>query len=113
MASISSIRLKCEPLRYLAFGSIAAGYAGIGTALLHPARMILVQNLTDALLMFSFDAVDDHFPLAAGDKLILDITTNKSVVNSFVWPEAQRLYVRQVLVPTTGSVALTVFYGAE
>jgi hypothetical protein len=113
MASISSIRLKCEPVRSLAFGLIVAGYTGVSTALLKPARIILVQNLTDAALMFSFDAVDDHFPLPAQGQFVLDITANKSLTQGFYLAEGQRLYVKRIGTPASGSVYLTVFYGAE
>jgi len=107
-----SVRLLAEPLRSLAFGAIGAAYIGVGTSIDNPARMILVQNFTDETLMFSFDGVEDHFPLVESAHLILDIAGNRTSESGFYLAEGQRLYVKEILVtPTTGSVYLTVFYG--
>ena len=111
-----SIRLLAEPVRSLAHGSILGGgaYVGIGTAIDHPARMILIQNFTDADLMCSLDGINDHFPMLNYSHLILDITSNRTTEGGgFYLSEGQRLYVTQITAPTTGSIYLTVFYGKE
>lgn len=110
-----SIRLLAEEVRTLAHGSIpvAGTYMGVGTAISNPARMILVQNFTDAIVMFSFDGVTDHFPLILNSYMILDIASNKTRDSGFFLSEGQRLYVTQLGVPTSGSVYLTVFYGKD
>jgi len=104
-------RIYPETLRSLAFGSIGAGYAGVGTAISNPARMWLIQNLTDALLLFSFDGINDHFPLNTNTSIIIDVTANKTIDQGFFIKEGQRLYVKQSGVPSSGSVYLTSFYG--
>ena len=73
-----SIRMRFEDLRSLASGSIAAGYTGVGVRVSHPVRQFFIQNLTDALLLFSFDGVNDHFPLPANGFYLSDITSNKT-----------------------------------
>ena len=111
-----SIRLLAEEVRSLGHASILGGgaYIGIGTSIDHPARIMLVQNFTDADLMFSFDGITDHFPLLNKSHLILDISSNKtSQGGGFYLAEGQRLYVTQITAPTTGSVYLTVFYGKD
>jgi len=110
-----SIRLLAEEVRSLAHGSILGGgaYIGVGTSIDNPARMILVQNFTDANLMFSFDGVTDHFPMIKSSHMILDITSNKTRESGFFLSEGQRLYVTQLEAPTSGSVYLTVFYGKD
>lgn len=105
------IRLNADPLRSLAFGSIGAGYMGVGTAVSQPVRILFLQNLTDATLMFSFDGIDDHFPLPDNGYLLLDITANKTIGTGFFLAEGQRLYVKRIGIPTEGSVHFTVFYG--
>lgn len=107
-----AIRMRPEVLRSLAFGSIGAGYAGVGTALTKPARIIIIQNYTDAQLMFSLDGVDDHFPLASNGQLILDLSSNKTVDVGFFMAEGDRLYVKNIGSPTMGSVYFTALYGA-
>lgn len=106
-----AIRLQAEPVRSLAAGVIGVGYMGVGTELEYPARIISVQNLTDATLMFSFNGVDDHFPLPADGFLLLDITGNRTVSTGFFIAESTRLYVKLIDEPTTGSVYFTSFYG--
>lgn len=107
-----SIRILAEPVRTLAFGSIGAAYAGVGDSLDNPTRMILIQNLTDTSLMFSFDGVDDHFPLSANSYIILDISSNKTKEAGFFMSEGQRIYVKEIVAPTSGSVYFTAFYGS-
>jgi hypothetical protein len=107
-----ALSMQFEPLRSLAFGSIGGGYMGIGGPLNHPSRQILVQNLTDVLLVFSTDGIDDHFVLPAGGFLLSDITSNKTQQGGFYLAEGSRLYVNDVSgAPTKGGVYFTVVYG--
>jgi len=107
-----AIRFRFDEQRSLAFGSIAAGYMGVGSSLNKPARQIFVQNLTDVLLQFSFDGVTDHFPLPSNGFLVLDIAANKTQSNGFFLAEGERLYVKQVGAPSSGSVYFSIMYGS-
>ena len=107
-----SVRFKAETCKTLAHGSIGAGYSAVGTALSHAARMIVIQNLTDASLYFSFDGVNDHIPLASTSYLVLDISANKTVESGFFMAEGDKLYVKQIGAPTAGNVYFTSFYGS-
>lgn len=112
MSISTSIRLRADVQRSLAFGSIGAAYMGIGTAFTAPIRIIFIQNLTDALLQFSFNGVDDNFPLPAGGFLLLDVTANKTnQASGFFIAEGDRIYVKEVGTPTTGAVYVSNFYG--
>ena len=106
-------RLNFENARSLAFGSIVAGYMGIGTPIDNPARIIFIQNLTDATLWFSNDGVNDKFPLPANGFLLLDVTTNRASTGGALYqPQGERWYVRQLGVPTSGAVYVCVIYGS-
>lgn len=107
------IRLNVETLRSLAFGSIGAAYAGVGTAIEHSARIVLIQNFTDTDMMFSFDGVNDHFPIKASASIVLDLTANKTINTGFFIAEGSRLYVKQIDAPSSGSVYFTIFYGEK
>lgn len=113
MSFSNSKRVYPETARSLAFGAIGAAYAGIGTALENPSRMLLIQNLTDEILWFSFNGVDDHFPINSNVSMVLDVTANAAIAQGFFVAEGQRIYVKRLNVPTTGSVYVTSFYGAE
>jgi hypothetical protein len=107
-----ALSMQFEPLRTLDYTVITGGYMGIGTALDHPARQILVQNLTDVLLVFSTDGINDHFVLPANGFLLSDITSNKTQQGGFYLAEGSRLYVNTVTGdPTKGGVYFTVVYG--
>jgi len=108
-----AIRLVPEPARTLAHGSIGASYMGVGTAFENPIRIIVIQNITDATLMFSFDGIDDHIPLPREGFILLDITANKSIEHGFYIPEGARIYVKQISAPTQGAVYVTAFHGAD
>ena len=107
------IRLAVEPVRSLVFGSIGAAYTGVGTRFDHPVRIMLIQNLTNATLMFSLDSVNDHVALPQGGFLLLDVTANKTQEQGFYISEDSRLYVKEIGTPTSGSVYLSLFYGTD
>lgn len=108
--STLNLRLVPETVRSIAAGSISGTYAGIGTAISNPCRIFLLQNLTDASLMFSFDGIHDHMPLPASGYMLLDIASNKSITEGFFLAQGQRIYVKTLGSPSSGSVYLTVFY---
>lgn len=114
MAANLPVRMLFEPQRTLGFAAIGAAYMGVGTAVDHPVRQFLIWNLTDATLQFSFNGVDDHFPIPQNGYFLDDVTSNKSTVSGgFYLAQGERLYVKQLGVPTTGSVYFTVIYGRE
>ena len=108
-----AIRLVPDTVKSLAFGSVGAAYMGIGTAFDKPIRILLVQNLTDATLMFSFDGVNDHLPLPRDGYILLDVTANKAIEHGYYVAEGTRIYVKEVDTPTVGSVYVSSFYGAN
>ena len=107
------IKLLPETLRSLAYTSIGASYMGIGTALTQPARIIQIQNLTDASLLFSFDGISDHLLLPFNGFILLDVTTNKIEERGFFIAEGTRIYVKESGTPSTGSVYVSSFYGKQ
>lgn len=106
-----SIRLLPEPVRTLAFGGISGAYATVGTPLAHAARIIIFQNFTDGDLMLSFDGINDHLPIANKGFVLLDVTSNKTVVQGFNIAQGTQFYVKQISAPTLGSFYISDFYG--
>ncbi len=102
-----------EAVRSIAFGSISGTYAGIGTAITNPARIVLLQNFTDAPLMISQDGVTDHYPINANSSILLDISSNQTHSMGGFVSAGTRFYVKTITAPGSGSVYLTVFYGAN
>lgn len=114
MSQALAIRLTPETVRSLAFGSIGAAYIGVGTSMTNPIRILILQNMTDVDLMFSFDGINDHLPIPTTGQLVLDITANKTITQGFFLAEGQRIYVKQISgAPASGSVYVSAFYGHE
>lgn len=106
-----STRLVPTTIQSLAFGSIGATYMGIGARFSNSARIVVVTNLTDDLLVFSFDGVNDHFHLPVYTTLTLTITWNDDPDEPFSLPALSRLYVKETFTPSQGSVYVTEFRG--
>lgn len=88
---------------YIAIGSTAGNQA-----LLHPIRLIKIDNTTDVLLTFSFDGINDQFVMPASSSLILDVSTNKVQDGSFFVGKGEVLYATGL--PTSGSVYFSAAY---
>lgn len=107
-----AINLQIENLRFVAAGSISAVYTRIGGPLLNATCLILFQNNTNQVLLFSDDGVHDKFALPASAFLLLDVSSNKSVANGLFFSVGRQFYVRDFgIVPTMGDVFMTSFYG--
>ena len=109
-----SVRMLAQPLRSLAFGSISGTYAAIGSAITNMVRIIHIENLTDALMTFSFTGNTDHFVLPAGGFLLLDLSANKISDGGWFVSEGTQMFVKQTSgAATTGSVYVSAFYAAQ
>ncbi len=104
-------KLRLDPIRSLAFGSIGAAYNAVGTSLADPARLIVFNNLTDASVFFSLDGITDHLILPPNGFKLFDITMNKVHEDGFFIAEGTVIYVKQVSgAPTNGSVYIEVIH---
>lgn len=104
-----------EPLRSLGFVSITLSYVGVGSPFANPCRMIMIDNLTDAELMVSFDGVNDHTVVAANSGKVLDYASNKILpVGQLEQPLGTRVYVKYIgSAPTIHNVYVSVIYAAN
>lgn len=105
------IRMLFEAQRSVTAAEIGSSYIPVDTPIDHPARIIHIQNLTDVTLQFSFDGVNDHFPLPANGFLLLDISSDTTPEQAFFLAKNSSLYVKEIGNPTTGSVYFSVMYG--
>jgi hypothetical protein len=106
-------RAYLEPLRSLAFGSISASYAKVGTETEHPVRLFCITNGTQGDMFFSLDGVTDHMFLKAGSFKLFDIQSNMTPnkESNFVFDKGTQFYVKQDTVPVSGSVYVEILYG--
>ena len=106
------IRLGFETLKSLANGSIGASYTIVGSTFTHPIRILIVNNGTNAALLFSFDGVNDTFYLGASASQTFYISSNKVTDDGLFLPIGSGVYVKQSGTPNSGSVYVSAFYGA-
>ena len=107
-------RANLEALRSLAFGSISAAYASVGTATANPTRIICFTNDTEGNMIFSRDASTDEVFVAAGSFKLFDITSNARPANrsDLVFETGTQWSVRQDEAPVSGSVYIEVIHAA-
>lgn len=106
--------VQFDTLRSLAFGSISGSYAAVGSALLYPARLLVITNQTNGDLFVSTDASHDMLFLVQNTFKLFDLTTNRlNVDQMFVIPAGTQFYVKQSSAPSSGSVYIEVLYGVK
>lgn len=115
----NTIVVAFEDMKTINFAAINDGYNPIGalTAFFeHPIRQLLVNNMTNAALVFSTDGVNNKFSLPANSYAVLDITANKTVPQGGFLPERTRIFVKNRYLgvdPTSGDVDITALYGKD
>lgn len=104
-----------DALRSIAFGSISASYAAVGSALTVKPRILCITNNTQGDMILSTDntlAAGQIF-MKAGTSRVYDLTTNMvpGKDDGFVIGVGTQFYVKQVTAPTSGSVYIENLYG--
>ena len=107
-------RANLEPLRSLAFGSISAAYAAVGTPTDNPIRLICITNNTEGDMIFSRDsaiAAGELF-VAAGSFKLFDVQANinPNKEDRYVFDQGTQWYVKQLEAPVSGSVYIEIMY---
>ena len=109
--SSTSVRIRYENLRTLAFGAISGTYAGVGAAFANPVRILKITNTTDGDLTISFDGVNDKDIVPASSSWIHDYGSNKAETGGQLDQAiGERVYVKGTA--SLGSVYVTVIYAS-
>lgn len=104
--------VSIDTLRTLAFGSISASYAAVGTPFAQPVRLICITNNTAGDMLFSTDGVNDMLFVAKGGFKLFDLGTNRyNVAQTWALPAGTQFYVKQSTAPTSGSVYIEALWG--
>jgi len=106
-------RILPEAQRAAAAVAITPSYSAIGTALLEPAVFVMFVNGTDEDVQISLDGVNDAFPLLAGAAFVFDISSDKVAERGLFISRGTIFYVKEIGVPTTGSVYVSAWYAKE
>jgi hypothetical protein len=104
-------RLLPDAIRSSAFGAIGAAYTAVGAAFANPVRILLLQNLTDAGVLITFNPVRDEMVVPANGFILLDIMCNKSNDGGTFIAQGTTVYVKRLSgAPTSGSFYVSTFY---
>lgn len=104
-------RAAFEAVREVAFGSIGASYAAVGSAITDHARLIRIVNATDAQVYISVDGTTNQIRMAANSFFIMDFSANKVRDDGLFLPVGTVFYAKQVSgAPTTGGLWIEVVY---
>lgn len=113
MTFVAHIRAQFEPLRSVAFGSVGATYAALGTALSSPASALYIRSTLNQDALISLDGVADHLYVGAGASLAIDFGSNKQGTTLLALPRLTQLYQKQGAggASSSGALYLMVLYG--
>jgi len=110
--SLGPLNANVEPIKSLAFGSISASFAKVGTPLAYPSRLLIISNGTDKNMLFSIDGTNTHYFVPSQTSQVLDLNANRDGnKNSFSFAKGTQFWVKQVDAPTSGSVYVSNTYG--
>ena len=101
-------RITFETEQAIAFGSIGAAFAAIGNPFTNALRQMVISNLTDQELTFSFDGTNDHITLGIDSKIVISSNdfSSSDVIPEFV--QGTQVFVKQqILPPTTGTAVVS------
>lgn len=107
-------RVAFEPLRSLAFGSVAASYTAVGGLYDNPARLIKIDNSTDANVLISFNGVDDHIFVPAISAVLFDYASDRvGPEDRLEQPVNTQIYVkRESGAPSSGNVYVSLMFAS-
>jgi hypothetical protein len=107
-------KVNFDTLRSLAFGSISAVYAAVGSATTINPRIMCITNKTQGDMIFSTDNtnVDGQLFVPAGTFKLFDLTANlvPGKDDNFVISVGTIFYVKQVTAPVSGAVYIEYLY---
>lgn len=106
-------RVDFEAIREVAFGSVGAAYAAVGSALADNARIVGFNNGTNADIYVSFDGSTDHLRVAANSFKLFDFTANKVREDGYFLANQTQIYQKRVSgAPTSGTFWVEVVVAA-
>lgn len=111
MAFFKGSKLKFEAVRLVAFGSVGASYAALGTATAKEAAFLMITSSLDKDAYLSFDGSTDHIYIAAGQILPFDIQGNHAGTGTLTLPKGTTIYQKRGPGGASGSGNLVVMVG--
>lgn len=103
--------VRFDSYRTKDFSAITGSYTAVGSPFAHPMRVLHFINKTDADLSISFDGINDNTVIAANGFALYDLTSDQDRTESFRYEQGTQVFVKQITVPSTGTLYLVAIYG--
>lgn len=102
-------KVSPDTIRELAFGSIGASYAAVGTALSSIFGIIGLFNNTNQTVYFSWDGTNNHHKISAGGFRVFDLSACSNGDGDVYGQQGITFYVKHAgVAPTTNEVTVEV-----
>ena len=102
-------RVKNEPLRSILGSALTGSFAPVGSITENSAHMVKIKNGIDGDVTISYDGINDHDIILAGDRDVEDLNTNRSAAASaFVRAAGTQFFAKGSA--TTGSLSVIVIF---
>ena len=102
--------VRFSPMRSLAFGSIGAAYAELGTPFDHEMRVLHFINNTDGDIFISFDGINDNAFAPANSFILYDLTSDQDTGEHFRYQRRTQIQIKYSTAPTEGDFYLVSVY---
>lgn len=96
-----------EPLYSLDSSALSSNYTLLAQTI-NASVVLLLQNLTNEIITYSFDGINDHLELPPNGFLLIDASSNKSLARPLNFQQNQTIYAKGTA--SAGKVNLTSFY---
>lgn len=102
------IKAANETLRSYDSSAGDSSFQSVGSSLSNPARLVKFKNDSNVDITISYDGVDDHDIILAGDREVEDLTANKTILEGLMRPKGTQIYAKSAA--GSGSLYITVIY---
>ena len=110
----ASLKVKYDPIRSIAFGSIGNTHSPIGGRLTNYIILLEICNTTDSDIFISFSGKIDHIIVPAKIHMVKDYATNKVNGDSWGLAAGDFFQVRYIdTAPKEGKVYISAAYAGE
>jgi hypothetical protein len=99
--------VRFDNVRSAAIASITASYTKFGSLFGHSMRVLHFINDSNGTYMFSFDGVNDNFPLVGTSFNLYDLTSDQDDNESFRYEKNTQLWIKYLIAPTSSAGAMT------
>ncbi len=112
-SAMLALRVYAVPVQTVTAASITSSFVATGAAMPAPIRILKISNTTNADIYVSYDGSTIHDAIPSSSGMVLDFTANKTLPNGNFLSEGTIVYIKYVILPTTGNVYVSAYYSSN